>query len=67
MITKDMLHKLLGKSNADVAKRLGYTGYRADNNISRLPAILTNRQARVIIMRMRAENIKVPKSWMNDL
>lgn len=63
MITKQDLLDNLGGTYSNVAKKLGYTGFRADNNISRLPDVLTHRQIRVIIMRMKANRIKVPKEW----
>ena len=65
MITKLELINYLGGSNSSAAKELGYTGYRADNNVSRLPYVLTDRQLGVIIMRMRSRRIKVPTEWLS--
>lgn len=64
MIKKAELIKLLGGSSVTVASRLGYEGIRADNNISRLPDVLTKRQASVVIMRMKAKRIAVPAGWL---
>jgi uncharacterized SAM-dependent methyltransferase len=63
MIKKADLIKLLGGSPVNVAARLGYDGIRADNNITRLPDVLTKRQDAVIIMRMKAKRIAVPDKW----
>ena len=46
------------------AIRLGYNSTRPDNNIIRLPEVLTKRQADAIIMRMKAKRIKVPPEWL---
>lgn len=64
MITKQSLLDNLGGTHSKVARKLGYVGNRADNNIIRLPDILTERQANVIIMRMKAKRIPVPKDWV---
>ena len=60
---KQELIDLLGGTTSKAAKRLGYTGWRADNNVSRLPDTLTERQSRVIIMRLKAKRIKYPNEW----
>lgn len=57
---KQKLIEYLGGSAQSAAKKLGYTGYRGDNNITRLPDTLTARQCDVIIMRMKANRIKLP-------
>lgn len=64
MITKQDLLNNLGGTYSNVARKLGYTGFRADNNISRLPSVLTEKQVAVILMRMRARRIKVPAGWL---
>ena len=64
MITKQDLLNHLGGTYTNVARKLGYAHVRADNNISRLPGVLTERQLAVIIMRMRARRIKVPAHWI---
>lgn len=64
MITKQDLLNRLGGTYTNVAHNLGYTGFRPDNNISRLPDVLTDRQAGVIRMRMKAKRIKIPKEWL---
>lgn len=46
------------------ACRLGYDTIRPDNNITRLPDVLTKRQLDVIIMRMRAKREKIPAHWL---
>jgi len=63
MITKQDLLNNLGGTYSNVARKLGYVGNRADNNISRLPDILTDRQIAVIFMRMKAARIKIPNAW----
>lgn len=63
MVTKQDLLNHLGGTYSNVARKLGYIGFRADNNISRLPDILTDRQIKVVILRMKARRIKVPKGW----
>ena len=64
MITRQQLLNYCGGTYANVARKLGYKGPRADNNIRQLPDILTDRQAGVIIMRMKAKRIAVPKEWL---
>lgn len=63
MITKQELLEYLGGTHSSVARKLGYTGKRADNNIIRLPDILTNRQRDIVFMRMKAMRIKIPLHW----
>lgn len=48
------------------ACRLGYDTIRPDNNITRLPDVLTKRQLDVIIMRLRAKREKIPPRWLAD-
>jgi len=62
MITKDKLIAYFGTAQI-AAEQLGYGAVRGDNNITRLPDVLTKRQASAILMRMRAANIKIPKGW----
>ena len=64
MITKNDLLNYLGGTNINCARKLGYTGTRADNNINRLPDILTKRQLDAIIVRMKVKRIKVPPHWV---
>lgn len=64
MIKKIDLIKRLGGTAMIAAVRLGYNTARPDNNITRLPDILTKRQTAVIIMRMKAKRIAVPTRWM---
>lgn len=64
MITKQKILNYLGGTHSKVARRLGYKGPRADNNIIRLPDILTPRQCDSIILRMKAKRIPVPKEWL---
>lgn len=59
--TKQQLIEYLGGTPVLAAKKLGYDGYRGENNIYSLPDVLTARQCRVIVMRMKAARIKVPK------
>lgn len=66
MITKQDLLNNLGGTYSNVARKLGYVGIRADNNISRLPDVLTDRQLDVIFMRMKANRIKIPPHWLAD-
>lgn len=67
MITKQNLLDHLGGTYTNVARKLGYKGFRADNNITRLPDVLTDNQVGVILMRMRARRIKVPASWTSPV
>jgi predicted GIY-YIG superfamily endonuclease len=62
-IKKQDLLALFNGSSSYAAKKLGYDGTRADNNIIRLPEILSIRQAEKIILRMKANRIKIPKHW----
>lgn len=62
-IVKKKLIELLGGTNTTAARALGYSGLRADNNISRLPDVLTERQSASIVLRMKANRIKVPVEW----
>ncbi len=61
---KQTLIDYLGGTPSKAAKMLDYSHKRADNNITRLPDDLTARQITVIIMRMRAKRIPVPKEWL---
>ena len=63
MIKKTSLIKYLGGTAMIAAYRLGYDTIRPDNNITRLPDVLTKRQATVIIMRMKANRIDIPAGW----
>ena len=63
MVTKQNLLDYLGGTYSNVARKLGYVGIRGDNNISRLPDVLTDRQLGVIKMRMLAKRIKIPNHW----
>lgn len=64
---KQDLIDYLGGTPSEAAKRLGYSGYRADNNITRLPVKLTPKQCDVIIMRMKANKIRLPQELANKL
>jgi hypothetical protein len=64
MITKNDLLSHLGGTYSNCARKLGYSGPRADNNISRLPEVLTDRQAAAIMLRMKAKRIKIPPEWL---
>ena len=66
MIKKSELIEYLGGSAMNAGCRLGYDHIRPDNNIIRLPDVLTKRQAGVIIMRMRANNIPIPRKWLKS-
>lgn len=59
--TKQALIDYLGGNTVLAAKKLGYDGHRGENNIYSLPDVLTTRQCKVIVMRMKAARIKVPK------
>ena len=61
---KQDLITYLGGTAMTAAIRLGYNSTRPDNNIIRLPEVLTKRQADAIIMRMKAKRIKVPPEWL---
>jgi hypothetical protein len=63
MVTKQQILNHMGGTCSNVARKLGYAGPRADNNISRLPDVLTDKQISAIVMRMRAKRIKVPEYW----
>lgn len=63
MITKQQLIEYLGGSAIKAANSLGYKHKRADNNINRLPDVLTDKQSDAIILRMKAKRIKVPHEW----
>lgn len=65
MIKKSELIEYLGGTSVRAAHSLGYTCYRAENNINRLPDVLTERQVNLVIMRMKAKRIKVPVHWLN--
>ena len=64
MIKKSELIEYLGGTAMNAACRLGYDTIRPDNNITRLPDVLTKRQDKVIIMRMKAKRIAVPDGWV---
>lgn len=49
-----------------MARKLGYKHARSDNNLRKLPDILTTSQATAIVLRMKANRIKVPKHWVVD-
>lgn len=69
MVTKAQILDYLGgekKSCGEVARKLGYKHPRSDNNIRNLPDVLSEGQADAIIMRMKANRIKVPKHWTVD-
>jgi hypothetical protein len=63
MFTKQQLIEHIGGSYSEIAKKLGYKHRRADNNIARLPDLLTERQQDAIMFRMRAKRIKIPVEW----
>jgi hypothetical protein len=64
MIKKSELIKYLGGTAMNAACQLGYDVIRPDNNITRLPDILTKRQQGVILMRMKANRIPIPDKWL---
>lgn len=63
MIKKSELIEYLGGTAMSAGCMLGYDCIRPDNNITRLPTVLTKRQAGVIIMRMKAAGIRIPRKW----
>lgn len=64
MIKKSDLIEYLGGTPMNAACRLGYDTIRPDNNITRLPKILTAQQEKVIRMRMKSKRIKIPAEWL---
>jgi hypothetical protein len=57
------LVKYLGGNVIKAAEKLGYI-HR--NSIYQLPETLTDRQAKCVMMRMKAKRIKIPPEWLID-
>lgn len=60
-MSKTELIKQLGNPSAIKAAQM--LGYKDRQSIYQLPEVLTDRQSQAVIMRMKANGIKVPAEW----